>query len=180
MNTTEYGELAARLESLGMKILGRAVNPLKRSDQEEVIQDSLIELTKSLEQGFVEVPEALFRVILERRAIDKARRLSARRKIEAPVGGRDELAKIEIVRAEANKTDFSAVTPNPPLSGDEYLWAMDFNQALRDLPNNLRTAFIMVELRGLTLAEAALKLGITHQGVDWRVNAAKAELRRVL
>lgn len=181
MNTPEYAELAASLERLGDRELSkRHKYKLAKHDREEVIQDALIELTHSLEQGFVDVPEALFRVILDRRAIDRGRRNDRRLERETPVGDRADLAKIELKRVADNKPDFSLVTPPRPLTGDDQLLVTALDQTVRALPDDIRSAFILVDLRGLSTYEAAPILGLSAEGVRLRLETARGAIRSAL
>jgi DNA-directed RNA polymerase specialized sigma24 family protein len=64
------------------------------------------------------------------------------------------------------------------IDNDDQLFTTSFNEALRALPDDLRDAFIAVELRGLDVREAASELESTKSTVARRVAEAREILRR--
>ena len=68
----------------------------------------------------------------------------------------------------------------PPLTPEDVEFRADFDSALRELPECERDAFILTELRGLTVREAADVLGVARSTVDDRVAAARARLKSAL
>lgn len=67
-----------------------------------------------------------------------------------------------------------------PLTLERNLFVSDFNDALRDLTTDEREAFILVELRGLSLREAGEVLDCSAMTVGRRHERARANLAREL
>jgi len=63
---------------------------------------------------------------------------------------------------------------------DEALFRADFDRAFRTLPPPVAQAFALVELRGLTNAEAAPHLGVDHTTISRRAALARAILKEAL
>jgi len=59
-------------------------------------------------------------------------------------------------------------------------FGQDFDRAVRALAEPERASFILTELRGAALREAAALLGLTHPTVLARANAARALIREEL
>jgi RNA polymerase sigma factor (sigma-70 family) len=146
------------LRTLALNRLRKRHKGIPEDSREDIVQDSLIELARVAPRE----PEALLRTIIDRRAIDFLRRLATRRAVEVPVG------------------DTAVDTYNLPdvIDNDDQLFTTSFNEALRALPDDLRDAFIAVELRGLDVREAASELESTKSTVARRVAEAREILRR--
>lgn len=157
MNSTDIDPL----RTLALNRL-RKRHKVPADSREDIVQDALIELTRTVERGGVAEPAALLRTIIDRRAIDFLRKLGTRRDVEVPVGDTtvDEWAIPATVTAEA------------------VLFTASFDAALRDLPNEQREAFILTDLRGMTAREAADFLSIPKSTLADRVATARATLRK--
>ena len=76
--------------------------------------------------------------------------------------------------------DMAALRSAPYVTPDIARFRVDFDQALRGLPEADRDAFILTELRGLAVREAANLLGISKSEAATRAEAARIALREEL
>ena len=130
--------------------------------REDIVQDALIELTRTVERGGVAEPAALLRTITDRRAIDFLRALGTRRDVETPVGD----------------TSVDTLHLADAIDNDENLFTTTFDAAIRELPADQREAFILIDLRGMTAREAADFLSLPKSTVADRLAAARNALRK--
>jgi RNA polymerase sigma-70 factor (ECF subfamily) len=133
-------------------VLGRA----GRAEAEDAVQDALIAAwsTDALPTGDV---GAWLRAIAVRKALDGRRR--KRRLAEEP------LAAEEPVLAAPRKDALAAVA---------------VERAFRHLAPGDRAVLVLVEVEGLSMAEAARSLGTTPMAVKWRAVRARRRLRSLL
>lgn len=157
MNTSDI----APLSKLATNRL-RKRHQIPEDDREDIVQDALIELTRTVERGGVAEPAALLRTIIDRRAIDFLRKLGNRRDVEVPVGD--------------TTVDEWAVPST--ITADDVLFTTSFNLALENLPLDQREAFILIDLRGMTAREAADFLSLPKSTVADRLAAARTTLRK--
>jgi RNA polymerase sigma-70 factor (ECF subfamily) len=148
------------LRDAGVRWLRKSHRTLTREEHEDVLQDSLIELVRAAPSN----PGGLLGTIIDRRAVDLIRAKKSRAKVEVPGG---------------DAIDLSVMT-GTRYTLDSAIFASDFNQALRNLSEDARIAFILCELRGLTAYEAARVLDVPVGTVYGRLSAAKAALRKEL
>lgn len=169
MNTQEYSELLETLEPYAQKRL-RVKHSLSPSDRDDVLQLAMIDLVRAMEKTPTEAPAALLNTILDRRAIDRVRYNQRRSQRESvlpnPTNPDDALSRM------------GAIIALPALDNDAQLFVTAFNEAVRNLRPELAAPFILMELRGLTAAEAALELGLPRSTVIFRADAARKQLRK--
>ena len=133
-------------------VLGRA----GREEAEDAVQDALIAAwsTDALPNGDV---GAWLRAIAVRKALDGRRR--SRRLAEQPLPLEE---------------------PVPPATGKDALAGVALERAFRHLAAGDRAVLVLVEVEGLSMAEAARNLGTTTMAVKWRAVRARRRLRALL
>jgi DNA-directed RNA polymerase specialized sigma24 family protein len=120
---------------------------------------SFVRLAEAMAAGRAEDPEALLPLITHGLIVDEQRATYRR---PSPVG-------LDVERGVTGLTPLSLAT-----------FADKFNEALRALPDDARDAFILTELRGLTVREAADILGVHYATVSRHSEAAITSLREEL
>lgn len=168
MDTPTYERLVRELTPAARQRLKRKHYSL-RDDHDDILQDSLISLTRRLDAGEPDDPAALLAAIIDFRAMDKARQNKSRSDLETPIGGMDELS-----HAEENGTFVPALAP--PDAGRN-IFATEFDQSVRGLPTAQRETFILCELRGLTIREAAQYLNLPKSTVADRLADARDAIK---
>lgn len=158
MKTEDIG----RLRDVGAKWL-RAKHSLNDADNEDVLQDSLIELVKASNRMKIADYGALLTNILDKRVKDKLDSNKSRLKREIVSG--------DIV-------DLSVLSDGIGLTNEQAMFSTKFDAAFRDLPRELQEAFALYELRGLTEYEAGTALGIPPSTVVSRADQARKALRK--
>jgi len=133
------------------RVLGRA----GRQEAEDAVQDALIAAwsTDALPTGDV---GAWLRAIAVRKALDGRRR--SRRLAEDPLP----------------TEDAGPAHPRDALAG------VALDRAFRELSPADRAVLVLVEVEGLSMAEAARGLGTTTMAVKWRAVRARRRLRALL
>ena len=157
----------ADLEIAAMARL-RAVHPSLRDDHDDICQEALISYN-DLDPLTVDEPKALMYALVDRRAIDRARSRSRQRSVETPVGLTRELANAQ--------DDLRSV---PPPDADRSIFATALDSKVRALPTAQRDAFILCELRGLTVREAASYTTLSPATVARRLADAYSTLQEAL
>ena len=132
-------------------VLGRA----GREEAEDAVQDALIAAwsTDALPHGDV---GAWLRAIAVRKALDGRRR--SRRLAEEPL----------------------PLEREPPVTGKDALAGLALERAFRSLAAGDRAVLVLVEVEGLSMAEAARSLGTTTMALKWRAVRARRRLRALL
>jgi RNA polymerase sigma-70 factor (ECF subfamily) len=133
-------------------VLGR----VGREEAEDAVQDALIAAwsTDALPAGDV---GAWLRAIAVRKALDGRRR--SRRRAEEPL---------------------PAEEPVPWGTGRDALAGVALERAFRHLGAGDRAVLLLVDVEGLSMAEAARSLGTTSVAVKWRAVRARRRLRALL
>jgi len=162
VTTLDVEQLYAELYSGAMRNMWRH-HSLQHADREDVLLASFVELIRTMERGYVGDPGALLHTIANRRAIDAVRANVTRLNLEIPVGGTAELGWVE-----ENQSRFLNRMP---------FFEGDFDQAVRDLPEEERDAYILTELRGLSQVAAADVLGVSQPTMSRRLDAARDFIR---
>jgi RNA polymerase sigma-70 factor (ECF subfamily) len=132
----------------------------------DVVQEAYAALWSIMRTRDVENPRALLYKIAENQALkgyDASRRRNA---VEIPAGLSHDLAEIEeelaVQRAHtADREEFTAA----------------FDSALRALPGDERDAFILTDLRGLSVREAEGVLDTSYRTIHRRADSARLTLR---
>lgn len=167
MDTPTFAELHDKLEPGAYERLRRKHKSLPRDEHDDVVQEAFIALARVLERTDVAEPGAMLSTILDRRVVDKIRALEGRSKREEPT-------------APHKLRDLGAVAMQPALGTDEHLFGVDFDAAVRGLPETLRETYILTELRGLASEEAARVLSLPLTTVKWRATQARKAMRKEL
>lgn len=131
---------------------------------EDVTMQAFTKLGESMERGNVRQPERLLTRIQQGLLIDTVR----------------EKDRHPVVSFEEHLSDQDSLGAESFLSIEDAPFPGDFDQAVRDLPEEERAAFILTELRGLTVREAADVLGTSKSDVDRRVSSARTSIRKEL
>jgi DNA-directed RNA polymerase specialized sigma24 family protein len=121
---------------------------------------SFVRLAEAMAAGRAEDPEALLTLIAHGMIVDEQR---AAYKRPVPVG-------LDVVEPGTRGFIPPALATFPH----------EFNEALRALPDEQRDAFILTELRGLTVREAASELGVSKSALARHSEAATTALKKEL
>jgi RNA polymerase sigma factor (sigma-70 family) len=149
-----------------------AASVVGEDQADDVAMDTMLRASDKLADGvpFEEVAD-LVPVIAYGIAVDEYRRLRDSREYAVdPKELRDTLAELE-----DNGT--TLIQPGASLTGEEWRFSTDFDAALRSLTSDERDAFILTELRGLTVRDAAPLLGTSHMTVHRRAESARSQIR---
>ena len=142
-----------------------------REDAEDIVARSFTKLWRHIENGYRDDLGARLNQIIDSGIKDYWQALAARRAVEIPVGSNADLAYAE---------DKRTVLSVPYATIEDVEFRTDFDRALRGLESDVRDAFILTDIRGLGIEEAASHLGIDHTTVSRRRELARAQLRREL
>jgi RNA polymerase sigma-70 factor (ECF subfamily) len=130
---------------------------------EDVVMQSFAQLGEQMEREVIAQPRHMLQLITQRRITDSIR--AKRDKPTTPY--------------EAENTEQDSLGATGYLAPDN-AFPVDFDLALRALPQEEREAFILTELRGLTVREAADVLGTSKSDVDRRASSARTSIRKEL
>jgi len=125
---------------------------------------TFVKLGEAMEQGRAECPRKLLPLILHGLVTDSIRQAARR----------PETLSLEQIQEQ------QLPSGDTFLPIDQASLPTDFDVAVRGLPAPERDAFILTELRGLTVREAAEVLGISKSSVDRLDTAARATVREEL
>jgi RNA polymerase sigma-70 factor (ECF subfamily) len=140
-----------------------------REDALDAVQDAMIRLQRYRHKPPTEWTP-LFWSILRRQVTDRHRRNTLRRRFDSWLG-----------RGDEDEGDPMEALPDPGLDpSGEHLrqrrWQA-LGQALRQLPRRQRECFLLRELQGLSVAEAAAAMGCSEGSVKTHLSRALAALR---
>jgi RNA polymerase sigma-70 factor (ECF subfamily) len=159
----------ASVERRGFRMAELALG--HREDALDAVQDAMIAFLAYRERPQSEWP-TLFFSVLRSRITDRHRRNTVRRRVLAVFGHAGD---------EADADDPMAQLPDPaagPAEADERQRAWKaLGQALRALPRRQREAYLLRELEGLSVAEAAAAMGCSDGSVKTHLFRAQAALR---
>lgn len=130
---------------------------------EDVAMQAFVKLGERMERGTVDRPAALLQTLLHGLTVDLIRSADARPKL-VPLEDADNHAGVR----------------RPFLGVDQASLPSDFNAAVRGLPEPERDAFILTELRGLTVREAAEVMDTSKSSVDRLAQSALTTIREEL
>jgi RNA polymerase sigma-70 factor, ECF subfamily len=146
------------------------------ADALDVVQDAMLQLSTRYARRPAEEWKPLFYRILQNRIRDVQRRRSVRNRVMAlmPWRGEDEDDEIDPIAQAVDKS------PLPPsqLEGDEMLQALE--QALNELPQRQREAFLLRNFEGLDVAETAAAMKCSQGSVKTHYFRALQALRSKL
>jgi len=163
------GAYGSRVYRLAVRVTGNA------SDAEEVVQDALWTVVRKIDtfRGDSAFGSWLYRIVANA-AFQKVR---ARRR-HPEVSLDDVLPVFHDDGAHAQPIDDWSPTVNDPCRQTEVRRAL--SAALDDLPADARTAVILRDVEGLSMAEMAATLGLTVASAKTRVHRARLFLRKRL
>ena len=144
-----------------------------REDALDAVQDAMVGFLGYRERPQSEWP-ALFFSVLRSRITDRHRRRAVRQRVLGwfghadPEDGDDPLARVP------------DPTPGPAEHRERELAWQALGVALRALPRRQREAFLLRELQGLSVAEAAVAMGCSEGSVKTHLFRAQAQLRERL
>jgi RNA polymerase sigma-70 factor (ECF subfamily) len=163
MTTSEYDALLRKLTPDAEARL-RSRHKLTNEDVEDVLQIGMIELVRAMERGNVLNPGGLLTTILDRRAADRVRLNKLRLSHEAPAG--------------LDPAEVTSIDPVLPPDADRNIFATEHDRAIRGMATAERETYILVDLRGLTLQQAAEFLALPKSTVQSRLERARAAVRK--
>ena len=161
-------ETSAHIYRVAVQILG------DDQDAEDVLQETYIKAFRALPEfeGRSSLTTWLYRI-----AVNEALMLVRKRKPQAisveenpPFDAEGESEGMEIV-------DFCCLPEGELLSSESRRF---LDQAVRNLPQNLRVVFVMRDLEGLSIIETAETLNLSENNVKTRLLRARMRLRQEL
>jgi RNA polymerase sigma-70 factor (ECF subfamily) len=161
----------ASVERRGFRMAELALG--HREDALDAVQDAMVGFLAYRDHPQSEWP-ALFFSVLRSRITDRHRRNTVRRRVLAVFGRGD----------DEDETDPIAALPDPAAGPAEAVereraWAA-LGRAVRALPRRQREAFLLRELEGLSVADAAAAMGCAEGSVKTHLFRAQAALRTLL
>jgi RNA polymerase sigma-70 factor (ECF subfamily) len=164
-STTASGSRALNqfLAGVELKAFKIAQTALRHEhDALDAVQDAMLQLTRAYANRPAEEWRPLFYRILENRIRDMQRRRTVRARVMAwlPAHRDEEDDEASDPIAQAASED---VTPTRRLELDEAMTALE--QALHDLPNRQRQAFLLRNLEGMDVAQVASAMGCSEGSV---------------
>ena len=164
-------ETSGKIYQTALRILGNA------QDAEDVLQETYIKAYRSLPdfEGRSSPATWLYRI-----AVNEALMVVRKRKppaLSVEEGFSNGSADDDIDRDSMEITDWCCL-PEGELLSEEARRFMD--QAIQNLPPNLRVVFVMRDLEGLTIQDTAEALNLTENNVKTRLLRARLRLRQDL
>ena len=158
---------SANVYHLALKLLG------DEQEAEDVLQETFLSAFEAIDrfEGRSKLSTWLYRIaynasLMRLRKRDRMTTFS----LDQVAGGEDELQDYVPRHLE----DWSALPDDQLLSAEARL---EMDQAIAELPETLRTTFVLRDIQGLSGAETAEVLGITVQAVKNRLHRARLRLR---
>ncbi|MCE2944511.1 MAG: RNA polymerase sigma factor [Xanthomonadaceae bacterium] len=142
-----------------------------REDALDAMQDAMIAFLAYRERPQAEWP-ALFFSVLRSRITDRHRRNTVRQRVLSVFGGASDDAK-----AEDPILQVADPGAGPDAADERQRTWVALGAALRGLPRRQREAFLLRELEGLSVAEAAVAMGCSEGSVKTHLFRAQAALR---
>lgn len=158
---------SANVYNVALKLLG------DEHEAEDVLQETFLSAFEAIDrfEGRSQLSTWLYRIaynasLMRLRKRDRMTTFS----LDQPVVGEDEFVE----RESRHLVDWSTV-PDDQLLTDEARQVMD--RAIAELPETLRSTFILRDVQGLSGAETAEVLGVSVQAVKNRLHRARLRLR---
>lgn len=161
-------ETSGHIYRVALQILG------DEQDAEDVLQETYIKAFRALPnfEGRSSVTTWLYRI-----AVNEALMLVRKRKPQsisidegAPFDAESESEAMEIV-------DFCCLPEGELLTSESRKF---LDQAIKNLPTNLRVVFVMRDLEGMSIQETSEALGLSENNVKTRLLRARLRLRQEL
>jgi RNA polymerase sigma-70 factor (ECF subfamily) len=158
---------SANVYNIALKLLG------DEQEAEDVLQETFLSAFEAIQrfEGRSKLSTWLFRIaynasLMRLRKRDRMTTFS----LDQPIGLGDE----QMVVPSRHLVDWSAVPDDQLLTAEA---RQEMDRAIADLPETLRSAFVLRDIEGLSGAETAEVLGITVQAVKNRLHRARLKLR---
>lgn len=158
---------SANVYNLALKLLG------DEQEAEDVLQETFLSAFRAIDrfEGRSQLSTWLYRIAYNASLMHlRKRERMTTFSLDRPYGDEE----TESHSAERHLVDWSAV-PDDQLLTAEARGEMD--RAIADLPESLRSTFVLRDIQGLSGAETAEVLGITVQAVKNRLHRARLRLR---
>ena len=158
---------SADVYSVALKLLG------DEHEAEDVLQETFLSAFKAIDgfEGRSQLSTWLYRIAYNASLMRlRKRKRMTTFSLDQPPAGTDEQGEM----LSRHLVDWSAV-PDEQLMTAEARREMD--RAISDLPETLRSVFVLRDIQGLSGAETADILGITVQAVKTRLHRARLRLR---
>lgn len=159
---------SAQIYRMMLRILG------DQQDAEDVLQETYIKAFRSLPdfEGRSSVTTWLYRI-----AVNEALMLVRKRKPQAISVDDDSSFDPETESDALEITDFCCLPEGELLSSESRRF---LDQAVQNLPENLRVVFVMRDQEGLSIQETAQALDLSESNVKTRLLRARLQLRQEL
>jgi RNA polymerase sigma-70 factor (ECF subfamily) len=161
---------SANVYNVALKLLG------DEHEAEDVLQETFLNAFQAIDrfEGRSQLSTWLYRIaynasLMRLRKRDRMTTVS----LDQPVSEHEE----ELVPQSRLLVDWSSVPDDQLLTTEA---RQEMEQAISDLPESLRSTFILRDIQGLSGAETAEVLGITVQAVKNRLHRARLKLRNRL
>jgi RNA polymerase sigma-70 factor, ECF subfamily len=161
-------ENSATIYRLALRMLN------SEQDAEDILQETFIKAFQNI-QGFdgrAKISTWLYRIAANEALMFLRRRRPDTISVEEPFDGDEEELQepLQIV-------DWSDLPEDRLLSTETQAY---INQAIKNLPDNLRVTFLLREIEGLSTQETAQVLEISEAAVKTRLSRARLQLREML
>ena len=157
--------------ALGMARLGTG-NPEEAFD---IVQDVMMAFVRRYRKKPVEQWPPLFFRALSNRITDYHRRRSVRRRWQGFLGQPDEDAHADPIQLAQDPSAY-----NPERAGADAEFSSALGDALQNLPDRQRQAFLFRTWQGMSVAETATVMGCSAGSVKTHLSRAKQALRTQL
>jgi RNA polymerase sigma-70 factor (ECF subfamily) len=161
---------SANVYNVALKLLG------DDQEAEDVLQETFLSAFQAIDrfEGRSQLSTWLYRIaynagLMRLRKRDRMTTFS----LDQPLGKTDEEPAVET----RFLVDWSAVPDDQLLTAEA---RQEMDRAIAELPESLRSAFVLRDIQGLSGAETAEVLGITVQAVKSRLHRARLRLRDTL
>jgi len=166
MTTQDVNELYARLEP---KLRRHVAKNVYRDAVDDVVQDTMIKVVSGFRRWHGLIGEEAYCAMVANGCIvDAQRKHAARERVETPAGGLTELAE----QSELGGYALPSI--------EDARFAADFDRAVRAMGTEVRTAFILTELRGIDNDEAAELMGVVERTIERYRAEARTQLKEAL
>lgn len=158
---------SANVYSVALKLLGN------EQEAEDVLQETFLSAFESISrfEGRSKLSTWLYRIAYNASLMRLRKRGQMTTfSLDQPVSTEDEIGE----PVSRQLVDWSAVPDDQLLSAEA---RQEMDRAISELPESLRSTFVLRDIQGLSGAETAQVLGITVQAVKNRLHRARLRLR---
>ena len=158
---------SANIYNLALKLLG------DEHEAEDVLQETFLSAFRAIDrfEGRSKLSTWLYRIAYNASLMHvRKRERMTTFSLDHPFGGEEQVGE-PVTR---HLVDWSAVPDDQLLTAEA---RQEMDRAIADLPQTLRSTFVLRDIQGLSGAETAEVLGITVQAVKNRLHRARLRLR---